>query len=171
MANLLPPPQQKIVLGTQRTRFLFVFAAMALGCAGIFYLALLPGFLTLRVGGVKAKSQSIVSATSTELTVLREMKTAISQINPIMRASTTPSAILQDIIEMKPAGIAITAFTYTSGKPGKIVVSGSAQSSDLIQTFRAALASDARFDSVNIPVSALVGASDGGFVMTINGSF
>ena len=171
MSNVLLPENQKRVLRMQRTRFLFIFAAVALLCAFLFYVALLPGYFALVVGDVKVKGETASASSTPPIAALRETMAAITQLHASIGATTTPSEILQVILAAKPAGVSLDTLSYASGKPGKIIVSGNAQRSDLIQTYRAALDSDARFDSVNIPVSALVGSGDGSFTMTLSGTF
>lgn len=172
MSNLLPPENQKNILRAQRTRSLFVFSIVALVCALVFYTALLPSLIALLLGGVKIKNQTATTASTTpQTTLMREIKTAVVQLNSVTGATSTPSEVLAIVLAAKPAGVMVDALSYTSGKPGKIVLHGNAQRSDLVQAYRNALASDPHFDSVTIPVSALVGTNNGAFTMTLSGSF
>jgi|SRR3989344_9062814 len=171
MSNVLPQENQKKVLRAQRTRFLLVFAEVALLCALVFYIALLPGFFALIVGGVKAQNETVAASTTSQATTLRETKTRVTQLSAITGATSTPSEILRIILAAKPEGVSIDTMSFTAGNPGKIVVGGGALRTDLIQAYRKTLDADAHFDSVNIPVSALVGSDNDTFTMTLSGSF
>ncbi|RJQ33555.1 hypothetical protein C4568_04460 [Candidatus Parcubacteria bacterium] len=172
MSNVLPPENQKRILASQRTRFIFVFAEVAIVVAFVFYIMLLPSTLMLAYTGNKTEEDPTATSTAAAYnTTLREAKLSIMQLDTVLKATTTPSTIVDAVLAAKPEGIAIDTMMYTKGSPGKMVVGGHAARPDLIQAFRTALDADTRFDSVNIPVSAVFGSDTGAFTITISGTF
>lgn len=172
MANVLPPEDQKIIMRTQIARFVLVFSAVALICACATYLALTPSYLTLVFGDVKVQSNlGGHASTTSDASVMRETKATITQLNSITSATSSASQILSAIISEKPEGVTISELNFTSGSPGKIVIVARAARLNLIQTYRDTLKADAHFESVNIPVSALVGSANDNFTITLSGTF
>ena len=65
----------------------------------------------------------------------------------------------------------VDQITYTAGSPSSLMLVGSADTTGGISAYRAALAADAAFASVSVPVGALVGTEGGRFSVTLSGTF
>lgn len=170
MANVLPKESKQKILLAQRARFIFAFSSVALAVAFICYFALMPSYLALVFGGAKIETND-KAATSTppQAVILRETKAMIASLIPVVSATTTPTQILQTIFSSKPPGVTIARINYSSAKQGTIVLSGSAVRATEIEMFRTALDDSQHFESVSIPVNALVGSNNGAFTITITG--
>lgn len=143
--------------------------ALALACAAA--LSLAPSFAALQMLGDEGPEQKLERGeeSGSAVTVSR---TLIEESRPILAATSSPSRAIASMLAHKPAGMRIERIAYTAGPAGeaRLVVSGAAARGH-VSAFRAALASDARFESVNVPVGALIGAEGGAFQFTIVGSF
>jgi hypothetical protein len=85
-------------------------------------------------------------------------------ISPVLNASTTPASLIDEVVAPKPPDISIDHISYDA-TDDTVMLSGSG-TRDAINAYRDLVAQNARFSSVSVPVSALVGES-GHFSMTI----
>jgi hypothetical protein len=98
-------------------------------------------------------------------------KALLSELSPLVSASTTPTAVITEALSLRPPGITVDEISYTSGNPASLMLVGSAATNGAISAYKTALASDALFTSVSVPVGALVGTDGGRFSMTLSGDF
>jgi hypothetical protein len=88
-----------------------------------------------------------------------------------LRSTSTPAGAIVDVLAKRPRGTTISHITFTAGTFPTLSFVGNALKGDDINAFRSEVSKDSRFSSVEVPISALVGAGDGDFTMTIAGAF
>lgn len=174
MANVLPQRERIAVARRINVRFLFIGACFLAAGAVVALLALIPSLISVRIA--RASAESSVPAASPEdvnddQAAANNAQKLIAVLKPLVQATTSPSEVVGKALAQRPAGIAITTITYTGGTPGKLVLSGTSATRDAVNAFRAALEHSGVFDSVSVPVAALVGAQEGEFTVTLSGSF
>lgn len=133
-------------------------------------LALVPAFISMQVGkATLQKKQNDLSEAAREDQAKQTRTLALlSVLTPLTAATSSPSALLSFALGLKPNGISITSVAYTKKE---IVLSGVSNNRLAVNDFRDALQNSGRFASVAIPVSALVGAQEGRFTVTLTGAF
>lgn len=173
MSNVLPPTAQQAVRSAYRARFIVAGSLVAIACALLAILALLPSFLVLVISGnasSAARSSASASATA-DSAAIAQAQALVAALSPIVSATTTPTDAIRAAIAARPAGVTVGHITYTSGAPGTLMLVGSGQTPSGISAYREALAADPHFTSVSVPVSDLVGAQGGQFSITASGNF
>lgn len=173
MANLLPKDFQKHLRRVERARLLLVVALVALAAALIAFAALLPASIALyHTSRIESSAGSRIPTLSEgDHAALQEIRGMVFALKLIAVATTTPSEALLHALSPKPPSVAIDHVTYAAGVPGTLTLSGTSPSPSAINAYRAALAADPHFSSASVPVSALIGANNGRFTMTITGNF
>ena len=173
MANILPPDRLKLLRKTQRSRLIFAFGLVASIAAIITFITLLPSYLAVQLGPhVAGVEKNIKNATST--LAISEAQNLTTVLRPLMSTTTTTTAVeaMRSALALRPPGIVIDHVQYNrSVGVGTIVLGGEAASATDIDTYRTRLSADAHFTQVNVPVSALAGASNGQFAITLSGRF
>jgi len=174
MANLIPENIRGEMRGHSQARFVLSTAVLALIVALVAALLLVPSYVILSVhgsmhpGAVATLSQADRTADQAAVT---HTNNAIAILLPLIHASSTAVGILQQAVSLHPAGVRIDGISYTSGTPASLMIVGSADSPSLVSAYRTALAANPIFDSVTVPVGALVGTDGGRFSITISGTF
>ena len=174
MANVIPNEIRLDLESHARARYIVVGAIMALLCAAVAFLLLLPSYLalTIRSNESGSSSQMIASAQQqSDATALKHATALLNVLSPIVLASSTPTAVIGDVLSVRPAGVRITQIIYHAGSPASLMLTGSADSSGEIGAYRDKLSADPRFLSVSVPVGALVGTDGGRFSITLSGTF
>lgn len=173
MANLLPKDFQKHLRRVERARLMLALGLAVTAAALMLFAALLPASIALyyasRVGSA-AESRAPALAQA-DVAALQEVRGMVFALKPIVVATTTPTQAILQALSAKPPSVSIDHITYTAGTPGTVLLAGDALSPGALNAYRAALASDTHFSSVTVPVSALIGADNGRFTMTIKGNF
>lgn len=172
MANVIPPEEMTIVRRTITSRFVFVGSAIIATGACIAILALMPAYLSVRVA--RASVDTVISNAaagnlSDDQTAAVRTQGLIATLKPIASATSSPSDGLSRALSVKPTGVSITSITYKSGAKSSLVLSGVSTRREGVDEFRRALEGSARFSSVSVPVSALVGTQEGRFSITLSG--
>lgn len=168
MSNILPLPERQAAWDAARARVLFLTGLALLAGALLAILALLPSAAVARNALMQAvQDVSAQQPRSEDGQALVESQALIVQMQSLLGTST-PIALIADVLAKRPPKTTVTHITYT---PGTLVVSGAAARRDDVNAFRAAVAADTRFSSVTVPINALVGVEDGAFTMTISGAF
>ncbi len=175
MANILPLEYQKKVRSSTRARFITAASIVAIASAFVAFLALLPSYIAIRYGipGEQAPV-SVPGATPSDRAEITEAQQLLEQLGSLVIATTTPAQAILAALAGKPVGLSLQRITYTAGSPGgsgQVLLVGVSQSPDLITQYRDTLAKDSHFQSVSVPVGALVGTKDGRFTITLGGHF
>ncbi len=171
MVNVLPPEELRDVWRFYRARFVLVFSLVMIGCAIIACVALLPSFFMLWTGtngGSSLPKNVDPEADKAEFAHSRDL---LAQLAPLANATSSPTEGLAHLILARPKGITIDRIVYSAGRPSSLIVTGLSDKRETINAFRDALQHDATFGNVNIPISDLVGATNGKFTITLTGTF
>jgi len=167
MANLLPINEQKKIWRMYRARFLIAAAYALLAVSFLALCSLVPSYLILALSTEPDESR----ASSTELvddpTAMARAQILVDAISPLIRATTTPTQIIEAAISARPKSVLVSKITYA---PGQLVLSGIAPR-EAIDVFRTELGKNLSFTAVSVPVSALVGRDENRFSITISGNF
>ena len=171
MANILPPDRLKHLRKGQRARLLFAVGAVTTTLGLIALIALLPSFLAVRLGPhASSVENNIQTATSTR--AVSEAQNLVTVLQPLLATTTTSVEAMRIAIAQKPSGIQIDRIEYSrSAGLGTIVLGVTARSASDIDAYRTRLTADGHFTQVSVPVSALAGASNGRFAITLSGRF
>jgi Tfp pilus assembly protein PilN len=171
MANVIPPEEINVVRRKISARFILVASgAIAIG-ALIAILALMPAYLSVRVARASIDSainQAAAGNLSAEQTAAVRTQGLITTLKPLASATSSPSDALLRALALKPPGVSITSITYSGGK-SSVVLSGTSARREAVDEFRRALEASARFTTVSVPVSAIVGTQEGRFSITLGG--
>ena len=150
-----------------RARFLLAVALVALACALLFALALLPAEASLVSFASPGMQQSTQTSgnVAADKAALAHTKALIAQLSPL-NATSSLDAIAAALSQVGQ-GISINDIQY-SVTTRSLALAGHAQTPDEVNAFRQALQSDLRFTNVSVPVSELLGSQDGSFTITMN---
>lgn len=177
MANVLPQDRSSAISRFYGARFLFVGSVAAICCAAIACIALLPSFAVSRAEDVPDGATGALSAEDQQERVeLAFAQRLVRQLLPVATTTAPGLSAIDDIVEMKPAGVAITNIAYAPGKEGagsSLVVQGVGATREALNAYAARLRADARFKTVSVPLNVLAGAraDEGGFTVTLMGDF
>jgi hypothetical protein len=146
---------------------------MSIG-AIIAIVALLPAFLSVylpRVALSNTPPSSDAAQTEAARAAVASTHALINELSPLISEKPAFSQIIGVIFDRLPEGVSITNINYVGGAPGTITVSGTTGLRENVNFYRQSLAEDKRFDSVTVPVAALVGILSGNFTVTLTGTF
>lgn len=157
-------------------RFVLAASLVALICAVVAFLSLLPSYLSIQfsmppTSDALAKVPVGGSADSAEIA---QAQALTNQLGPLLQSSTTPAQVIQSALTQKPNGVSIDHLTFSEsngGGGGQITLSGIAKQPSDISAYRDSLSKDPNFSNVSVPVGALVGSSAGRFTITLSGQF
>jgi len=168
MSNVLPVSEKKRLWIFYRTRF-FLVASMSLTVLALIMLvALVPSYLILAKSTPSAVPAAKDAATQAEKTDALAAKALLAQIFPLVAPTTTPMDDILQALDDKPSGVTIDRISYTTdGKSVTIALGGSAAVRENINALRKVLEGKGVYTQVNIPVSALVGATGNDFTVTL----
>ena len=174
MFNLLPIEDRNAVKDEYHRRvvvFSLLFFAIAMGSVAIL---LLPSVYILSQKGaeVKGELEAFKKAPEAEdyQALANEVRTTRSRLIALIdnpeRFET--AEILRKIVDGKPKGTSITAFTFSNKAEGfEISLNGIASNRELLRTFVNSLKSDATFSSVDVPLSSFAKAEKTDFSITL----
>ncbi|MDO8481857.1 MAG: hypothetical protein Q7S75_02125 [bacterium] len=179
MANVLPNETTKFVWEGYRGRLILVGSLVFLGMAILAGIALLPAYVVLQVEkSSQAKLAAIVSTQpepnpqiQTERDDIIRTQTLIAKITPIVSATSSPTESIKYALALRPKGVTVTNINFTSGPQWSVTITGDSAGREHINQYREALSNDGHFQSVSVPVGALVGSNDGRFTITLTGTF
>lgn len=156
-----------------RARFILALSIVALVSAGISFLVLVPSYLTLtsNASGISAAAVNLSSESASDTAALVEAKSLLTQLAPIVSASTTPAEAILSALALRPPGVKVDQITYIAGATASLMLVGSAANNGDISAYQLALSGDPLFSSVSVPVGALVGTDGGRFSITLSGKF
>ncbi len=172
MSNLLPSSYARAQEAKHRLRLGQFLAGFALLVGLVALASLVPSLSVVSI----ALDRASLSRMSTSTDAAAEDAEALTRAQAILAqlplvSTGTPAALIEDVLAKKPSSIALTKFTYAWGDPSTLVIAGTASRSESVNEFRFALSADPRFKTVTVPIGALVGAKDGGFSITVTGTF
>ena len=174
MANLIPEKIRREMRGHAQARFILSTAVVAFVVAAIASLLLLPSYVMFSVHG-PMRAGIGVSLSQRDRTAdqaaVTHTNAAITLLLPLINASSTSIDTIQQAVSVRPVGVRIDGILYTKGTPASLMIVGSADTPSLVSAYRTALAGNPIFDSVTVPVGALVGTDGGRFSITISGNF
>lgn len=155
----------------KRLRARFVFTASLVLCiaAVIASLSLFPSLISVRIARASLPAQAEISESARDDQTQNARALAlVAALSPLANATSSPAEVLFAALGERPAGMSITAMSYSKGK---IELSGVATNREAVSVMRDALEKDGRFSSVTVPVAAIVGTQEGRFTMTLTGDF
>jgi hypothetical protein len=172
MSNLLPEKQQQNVRSEYRARFILSGSYLAISAALFTALTLLPSFGVLFISRPETLAQATQAQQGkTDSGDITRAQSLISQVTPIVSASSTITAAILGALSEKPSGVHIDNIVYNSGVAATIAIAGSADSRALTDNYRTKLQTNPIFTSVKLPVGDLLGAQSGRFTITLAGHF
>ena len=170
MANVLPLDDQKRIRAIYRSRFVATLSLIALTLALLTTLALIPSFFELNMASSAAQDSSRGPA-GEDASAVAYTQALIKAASPILEATSTPVEAINSALKDKPSGVRVEHITYTLVSGGsKLMLTGTAPR-ESVNAYRVALGANESFDSVNVPLGALVGAEGGRFQFTLTGTF
>jgi hypothetical protein len=171
MSNVIAPKERKGVGRMYRSRFIALGSAALIICSGVSALALLPSYLVLHADAAALAPQGPRSADQADRAALAQTETELSLVAPFASSATSSAGVVAIALAERVSGVSVDHISFTVGDPSTLVLSGHTSSPSKLDSYRKALAADALFESVTVPVSDLVGSQDGSFTMTLTGSF
>ena len=174
MANIISEDTRRAMQSAARARFILAGAMVALICAGISFLVLLPSYFVLLANskGISATPSAVSpSERASDTAAITHTKALVGQLAPLVAASSSPTEAITAALGLRPSGVRVDQISYSSGTPASLMLVGSADTTSDISAYRAALSADPLFTSVSVPVGALVGTDGGRFSITISGTF
>lgn len=171
MANVLPHERLRAVRSSYRARLVFAGSLIGILAGTVALLALVPAYTLVKAGQQNTEIQVAELPSSDERNEIARTQSLVRSLKPVLTATSSSLALFDEIFSVRPPGVKLSSIGYVKGEPGTIAISGRASSRDDINTYRAALSGDSRFQSVDVPIGAFVGIEGGIFSMTITGTF
>ena len=111
MSNVLPPSVQQAVRSSYQARFIIAGSLIAIACALLAMLALLPSFLVLVISGnASSAAQSSENASATaDSAAIAQAQALVMALSPVVSATTTPTDAIGAAIAARPAGVRCSA--------------------------------------------------------------
>ncbi len=177
MSNILPPSERARVARNARDRIILSASVMFSLAALVALLALVPSLVSVAIPLMT--SRNMPSSAETERASLHEENRTEASRTRAMLVVLAPFATerppvysrISKLYAVRPSGVSIETIRYQSGSPGQITVMGVSDAREPVNDFRTALVGEGEYESVSVPVAALVGALEGRFTMTLSGSF
>jgi hypothetical protein len=148
---------------------------MCAAVAVVAILALLPAYFSLVIPRMSLSSVQVSeeqrAQEEEDRVVSSRMRALLTALAPYAESRPSVSDVISKAISLRPSGITLQRITYQAGALGEITFIGEALSREQVNEYRETLAEDPVFESVSVPVAALVGASAGNFTMTLKGNF
>ena len=156
-------------------RFLFA-ASVALTVVALIAGALLfPSHLILERSrssfGSDIASSSPSGNNTSDRALITHIQSRISDLAPLVVSTSTPSDAILAALALRPSGVSVDHITYSKTKTATILLSGSSKTGDRVNAYQGALAANALFSGVSVPVGALAGVDNGHFSITLIGAF
>lgn len=174
MANLLPQEFSEKRSRASLARVLHLVGFTLLAPAAALLILYIPELLPS--GEVVVKEEGIPESVVQKVTKeLKESQQLVLALTPTVHQTHSVQDVLSAIRTSTPPGIIVTSYTYAAptAKAGKgtLLLTGSTKSRSDIAAFRVALVRTNMFDTVSLPVDALVDVNAQLFTMTLTGAF
>jgi len=169
MTNVIPSEEYKRVRREYRARFLFIGSLALLLCALFTAAALIPAEITLRtLAPAPNPAGAAPGNTAADTTAIKNSQGLLTAVSSL--SATSSLNAIGDALSARPPGISIVEISYDiSGHV--ITLSGTAANPEDVNAYRMALQKNPEFESVSVPVQALLGTQNGAFTMTLGGNF
>lgn len=176
MTNVLPQSRLQELSREARAKFMLTGSLVLATAAVAGIVALAPAFFVVYFSRA-ANSGELNAALDTETQRREDQQAAartrvlLQEVSMLEKRETPASEAIAAAYALKPSGVTVGGVAYTKGDSGTITLVGVAKSRDEVSLYRDALSKDKRFATVSVPVSALVGALEGTFTITLTGRF
>ena len=156
-----------------REHFIATGALVAIVCGIAALLALFPVYAMVRGAEVQSDPAIVHGALSEQedREEIARTRLLLRDLEPIVATATSSLDILARVFEARPAGTIVTSVSLHLGEAGVVTLAGTSASREDITAYRDALARNARFKSVTVPIGVLTGTAGKAYTMTITGSF
>lgn len=175
MSNVLPQETRDRIVSDIRAKYVTVAAAMLAGAGMVAILAILPAYVSIYVPKLALEESSKelknleAQAADDKATVVRT-RALLGELGAV-RPEPVSAPLIAEVLALKPASITIDNIAYRPGSPGTLTLAGKSADRQDLEAYRETLVRLGRFDSVAVPVAALVGALSGAFTITLTGTF
>jgi len=173
MTNVLPSNDMQAVLRTARARFLLV-GGIAFACAGFgSCLALIPALFMVAApeDGVPQRPE-VAQQEVAHREAISHTRAMLAELAPLAKERRSFHEALTTALTAQPDEVEIASVAYRSSDTGGVIVlTGTASGRESVNAYREALSDSGAFESVSVPVAALVGALAGNFTITLSGAF
>lgn len=172
MINLLPVEEKRKIRRMYRIRVAVVSLCFAAAMIAVSLASLLPSFFAAS-SKYSAAALSSQMAESENAAVKEDLEKRVKDANRAVSllagsgGSSSPRGLFLEIISRKPAGIRITAISYSAEAPAakggaqgsppkRVIVGGTAATRENLLSFMNALKSEEMFASADLPISNFV---------------
>ncbi len=177
MSNILSSVERARVARIARDRLILCSSLMMSLVAFVALLAITPSLLTVAIPLMT--SQGAVSSAEAESAALQEegrsqasrTRSMVAVLAPFAEERASVNARITQLYALRPSGVSIETITYQSGVQGQISITGVSDAREPVNDFRTILMAEGGYESVSVPIAALVGALEGRFTMTLSGTF
>jgi hypothetical protein len=172
MTNVLPSSDMQAVLRAARARFLLT-GGIAFALAGIgSCLVLIPALFMAAAPEEGALQQpEVAQQEAAHREAIFHTRAMLAELAPLATERRSFHEALTTALAAQPEGVEIASVAYRSGSAGTIVLTGTASGRENVNAYREALSDTGAFETVSVPVAALVGALAGNFTITLSGAF
>ncbi len=153
-----------------RVRFTIVGVLIVILGALLASVALIPTMIAVRSAenALAQNAGELSPQAQDDQTKQTRAQALLLALNPVVQATTSPSAILTSALGRTPEDVSVSSMSY---KRGEITLTGVAQNRGGVSEYRDALQASGLFKGVTVPVAALVGVQEGRFTITLTGNF
>lgn len=177
MSNVIPSAARHALVRDAKARLVFV-GALLVGLAAVVSIAALIPALLLTVVPLIGEHGEMSDSEKEQAALYEESRTQAAQTRahlavllPFTEERVSPQSLISRVYSLRPSGVSISAIKYYAGTSGQIVITGTSEAREPLNDFRTTLTDTGLFESVSVPVAALVGALEGNFSMTLSGKF
>lgn len=169
MSNVLPPEELQLVQRRFRVRVVVAGSLTLILGAFVASLSLLPTFISVRIAhnSLANERDSLSSAATDDQSTQARALALLTALQGAF-ATSSPTGLLVHAIGLKPQGVTISSISYSQGQ---FLLGGNTARREAMSEYRTALERSHAFQSVAVPVSALVGTQGGHFTITLTGPF
>ncbi len=175
MSNVLPQETRARIETFVRYKFVVILALILIGSAFIALLSILPAYVSIYVPKLALEETSrelreAEAQANDDRTTVARTKALTAELGAV-RSEPVIAPLIETVLAEKPRTITISNIVFRPGSPGSLVLTGTSEDRRDLEAYRERLTALGRFDTVSVPVAALVGALSGSFTITISGTF
>lgn len=167
MANLLPREAYKRMSRFYESRVLSTISLVAFVLAILAALALTPSYLALEYAAPQSPGVSGERAAGDDVTSIARTRALMRRADPLLSQEVYPTDLMRIILDGRPSGVVVDRISYAAGR---VTLAGHA-SREGVSAYREFLTAEELFETVVVPVGALIGAEGGRFSITLSGEF
>jgi hypothetical protein len=171
MSNVLPGEVRARLERRVWLRYITVVALMCAVSGFVALLTLLPAYVTVYVPKRALEEstrelRSLEAQANGDRMVVAQTRALMAELTAVpVEPKITP--LIRAVLAEKSDAITITSIAH---RPGSLVLVGTVTDRRDLEAYRERLAAMETFESVSVPVAALVGALSGSFTITLTGS-